>query len=64
MWLCPRRRRGPSRRHNSPSEARRMTRRSFVLVVALVVSSLTIQAGSAPIRAKRGMVVSQSAIAF
>ena len=40
-----------------------MTRRSFVLVVALVVSSLTIQAGSAPIRAKRGMVVSQSAIA-
>ena len=40
-----------------------MTRRSFVLVVALVVSSLTIQAGSAPIRAKRGMIVSQSAIA-
>ncbi len=40
-----------------------MTRRSFVLVVALVVSSLTVQAGSAPFRAKRGMVVSQSAIA-
>ena len=41
-----------------------MTRRSFVLLVAaLVVSSLSLQAGSAPVRARTGMVVSQSDIA-
>src|SRR5262245_2840490 len=40
-----------------------MTRRTFVLLVALVISSLSVQAGSAPFRAKRGMVVSQSSIA-
>jgi len=41
-----------------------MMRRSFVLLVAaLVVSSLTLQAGSAPVRARTGMVVSQSDIA-
>jgi len=41
-----------------------MMRRSFVLLVAaLVVSSLTLQAGSAPVRARMGMVVSQSDIA-
>ncbi|MGE0459806.1 MAG: gamma-glutamyltransferase [Vicinamibacterales bacterium] len=39
-------------------------KRSFVLLVAaLVVSSLTLQAGSAPVRARTGMVVSQSDIA-
>jgi gamma-glutamyltranspeptidase/glutathione hydrolase len=40
-----------------------MTRRTFVLAVALVISSLSLDAGSAPFRAKRGMVVSQSDIA-
>src|SRR5918992_1513954 len=40
-----------------------MKRRTFVLLLALVVSSLSLNAGSAPIRAKRGMVVSQSDIA-
>ncbi len=41
-----------------------MTRRAFLPVVAaLLLSSLTLQAGSAPIRAKTGMVVSQSDIA-
>jgi gamma-glutamyltranspeptidase / glutathione hydrolase len=40
-----------------------MTRRVFVLVAALVVSSLTLNAGSAAVRAKRGMVISASAIA-
>jgi len=41
-----------------------MTRRAFLPVVAaLLLSSLTLQAGSAPIRAKSGMVVSQSDIA-
>ena len=40
-----------------------MTRRTFVLLVALAISTLSVQAGSAPFRAKRGMVVSQSAIA-
>ena len=40
-----------------------MTRRTFVLFVALVISTLSVQAGSAPFRAKRGMVVSQSSIA-
>jgi len=41
-----------------------MTRRSFVLLTAaLVVSSLSLQAGSAPVRARTGMVVSQSDIA-
>ncbi|MCC7031325.1 MAG: gamma-glutamyltransferase [Acidobacteria bacterium] len=41
-----------------------MTRRSFVLLTAaLVVTSLSLQAGSAPVRARTGMVVSQSDIA-
>ncbi len=41
-----------------------MTRRAFLPVVAaLLLSSLTLQAGSTPIRAKSGMVVSQSDIA-
>ena len=40
-----------------------MTRRSFVVLLAIFVSSLSLEAGSAPFRAKRGMVVSQSDIA-
>jgi gamma-glutamyltranspeptidase/glutathione hydrolase len=40
-----------------------MTRRTFVVLLALSISTLSLQAGSAPIRAKRGMVVSQSDIA-
>jgi gamma-glutamyltranspeptidase/glutathione hydrolase len=40
-----------------------MTRRGFLLVIALVVSSLTLDAGSTAYRAKRGMVISASAIA-
>ena len=40
-----------------------MKRRTFLLVVTLVVSSLSLDAGSAPFRAKRGMVVTQSDIA-
>jgi gamma-glutamyltranspeptidase/glutathione hydrolase len=40
-----------------------MTRRTFVILVAFVISSLSLDAGSAPFRAKRGMVVSQSDIA-
>jgi gamma-glutamyltranspeptidase/glutathione hydrolase len=40
-----------------------MTRRSFVLIVALVLSTPSLDAGSAPFRAKRGMVVSQSDMA-
>jgi gamma-glutamyltranspeptidase / glutathione hydrolase len=40
-----------------------MTRRGFLLVVALLVSSLTLDAGSTPYRAKRGMVISASDIA-
>ena len=40
-----------------------MKRRTFLILAAVVVSSLSIQAGSAPFRAKRGMVVSQSDIA-
>ena len=40
-----------------------MTRRSFVLVAALAISSLTLQAGSAPHRARLGMVITQSDIA-
>jgi gamma-glutamyltranspeptidase/glutathione hydrolase len=40
-----------------------MTRRTFVVLLALAVSTLSLHAGSAPIRAKRGMVVSQSDIA-
>jgi gamma-glutamyltranspeptidase/glutathione hydrolase len=38
-------------------------RRAFTLALALVVASLSLQAGSAPQRAKTGMVVSQSDIA-
>jgi gamma-glutamyltranspeptidase/glutathione hydrolase len=40
-----------------------MKRRTFLIIAAVAVSSLSIQAGSAPFRAKRGMVVSQSDIA-
>jgi gamma-glutamyltranspeptidase / glutathione hydrolase len=40
-----------------------MTRRGFLLVLALLVSSLTLDAGSTPYRAKRGMVISASSIA-
>lgn len=40
-----------------------MTRRAFLVLVAFVISSFTIQAGSAPIRAKGGLVVTQSDIA-
>ena len=40
-----------------------MTRRSFVVLLAIFVSSLSLEAGSEPFRAKRGMVVSQSDIA-
>jgi gamma-glutamyltranspeptidase / glutathione hydrolase len=41
-----------------------MIRRAFLLLLsALVFSSLSLQAGSAPIRARQGMVVSQSDIA-
>jgi gamma-glutamyltranspeptidase/glutathione hydrolase len=40
-----------------------MTRRGFLLLVALLVSSLTLDAGSVPYRAKRGMVISASGIA-
>src|SRR5262245_52730168 len=40
-----------------------MKRRTFLVLFVFVVSSLSIQAGSAPFRAKRGMVVSQNDIA-
>ena len=40
-----------------------MTRRAFVLLVAITISSLTLQAGNVPTRAKGGLVVSQSDIA-
>ena len=41
-----------------------MTRRAFALLfAALVVSSLSLQAGSTPVRARTGMVVSQNDIA-
>jgi gamma-glutamyltranspeptidase/glutathione hydrolase len=40
-----------------------MTRRVFVLALSVAVTSLTLQAGSAPIRARTGMVVSQSDLA-
>jgi gamma-glutamyltranspeptidase/glutathione hydrolase len=40
-----------------------MTRRAFLLVSALLVSSLTLDAGSTAVRAKRGMVISASAVA-
>jgi gamma-glutamyltranspeptidase/glutathione hydrolase len=40
-----------------------MPRRLLVCVLALVVSSLSVGAGSAPIRAKRGLVITQSDIA-
>jgi gamma-glutamyltranspeptidase/glutathione hydrolase len=40
-----------------------MTRRLFVLAAALLISSLTLDAGSVAVRAKRGMVISASAIA-
>jgi gamma-glutamyltranspeptidase / glutathione hydrolase len=40
-----------------------MTRRMFVLLLACTVGSLTLHAGSAPIRAKQGLVITQSDIA-
>jgi gamma-glutamyltranspeptidase/glutathione hydrolase len=40
-----------------------MTRRLFVLAAALLFSSLTLDAGSVAVRAKRGIVISASAIA-
>jgi gamma-glutamyltranspeptidase / glutathione hydrolase len=40
-----------------------MTRRVFVLALSLLVASLSLQAGSAPLRARTGMVVSQSSLA-
>ncbi|MGQ0732963.1 MAG: gamma-glutamyltransferase, partial [Acidobacteriota bacterium] len=41
-----------------------MTRRTMLALLAVVVlSSLTLDAGSAPFRAKRGMVISQSDVA-
>ena len=41
-----------------------MIRRAFfVVLAALALSSLTIQAGSAPARARLGMVITQSDIA-
>jgi gamma-glutamyltranspeptidase / glutathione hydrolase len=40
-----------------------MQRRTFLILLAFVISSLSLDAGSAPFRAKRGMVVSQSDIA-
>jgi gamma-glutamyltranspeptidase/glutathione hydrolase len=40
-----------------------MTRRVFLLVGALVVSSLTLNASATALRAKRGMVISASAVA-
>ena len=40
-----------------------MTRRAFIVIAALAISSLTLQAGSAPHRAKLGMVITQSDIA-
>ena len=40
-----------------------MTRRLFVLSLALVVASLSVQAGSLPARAKTGMVISASDLA-
>jgi gamma-glutamyltranspeptidase/glutathione hydrolase len=40
-----------------------MTRRAFVFLLALAVSSLSLQAGNVPTRARTGLVVSQSDIA-
>jgi gamma-glutamyltranspeptidase / glutathione hydrolase len=40
-----------------------MTRRFFVVALSVAVASLSLQAGSAPLRARTGMVVSQSSIA-
>jgi gamma-glutamyltranspeptidase/glutathione hydrolase len=40
-----------------------MNRRLFVLAAALLLSSLTLDAGSVAVRAKRGMVISASAVA-
>ena len=40
-----------------------MTRRVFVALIALVISSLSLQAGNAPVRAKQGLVITQSEIA-
>ena len=40
-----------------------MTRRAFLVLVAFVVCSFSLEAGSAPVRAKRGLVITQSDIA-
>src|SRR5688500_10480442 len=40
-----------------------MPRRAFLLVSALLVSSLTLDAGSTAVRGKRGMVIAASAVA-
>src|SRR5262245_25120878 len=40
-----------------------MSRRAFILLIAFLVSSLTLQAGSVPVRAKRGLVITQNDIA-
>ena len=40
-----------------------MTRRAFLVLVAFVISSLALQAGNAPTRAKGGLVISQSDLA-
>jgi gamma-glutamyltranspeptidase/glutathione hydrolase len=40
-----------------------MTRRVFLVLLAFVFSSLTVHGGSAPVRAKRGLVITQSDIA-
>jgi gamma-glutamyltranspeptidase/glutathione hydrolase len=40
-----------------------MTRRAFLLLVAAAISSLTLQAGNVPTRAKSGLVITQSDIA-
>lgn len=40
-----------------------MIRRTVLILLAVLISSLSLEAGSAPFRAKRGMVVSQSNIA-
>ncbi|HUE89170.1 MAG TPA: gamma-glutamyltransferase [Vicinamibacterales bacterium] len=40
-----------------------MTRRAFLVLATVVISSLALQAGNAPIRAKQGLVITQSGIA-
>jgi gamma-glutamyltranspeptidase/glutathione hydrolase len=40
-----------------------MTRRAFLVLIAFIVTSLSLQAGNAPTRAKTGLVISQSDLA-